>query len=91
MSALKLYAKHCRKMSTAEHKLECPSLPANQPYWSMWHTITGDDGIIQALGWNGPPPTPPSCDGCITAADRALFLQLADEADAFLAARAARQ
>lgn len=29
------------------------------------------------------PPTPPTCEGCVTPAERALWQQLADEIDAY--------
>lgn len=80
---LDAFREHCRRMATAEHKPECPSLPANIPYWPAWHSIFDEAGNVTALGWNGPPPPPPTCDGCNSDADRALFARLAAEVDEY--------
>lgn len=81
MSGLTRFRDHCRRMSTAEHKPECPSLTAREPHWDAW--ILAEDG--KSMTWRGPKPpwTPPTCDGCLTDADRALFERLADEVDAY--------
>ena len=88
-------AEHYRRMATAEHKPECPSLTAVEPYWPPggWAPIDAEGnwctgpGIPTGLGWLGPKPewSPPSCPGCNPPADRALFARLADEVDAHLA------
>lgn len=86
MSDLSKFRDHCRKMATAAHKPECPSLPENQPHWPPRGCRA-----IRAVGElvlgrrNGPPPPAPKCDGCLTDADRALFAQMAGEIDAHLA------
>lgn len=85
MSDLTRFRDHCRVMAASEHKPECPSLPKNQPHWSMWHGIYDASGEIEALGWNGPPPPPPTCDGCLTDAERDLFASMAAEVDDYLA------
>lgn len=84
MSQLTAFRDHCRKMADAEHKPECPSLPANIPYWPAWHGIYDDAGDIEALGWNGPPPSAPTCAGCNSDTDRALFARMAAEVDQHL-------
>ena len=76
---------HCRAMAVAEHKPECPSLPKNQPYWPMWSSVFNERGEVEALRWNGPPPPAPTCDGCNSAEDRALFGRLAVEVGDYLA------
>jgi hypothetical protein len=35
--------------------------------------------LEQETAWNGPPPPAPTCDGCDTPEDRALFARLATE------------
>lgn len=96
MSDLTRFRDHCREMATAEHKPECPSLTAVEPYWPPggWDLID-DEGDWCArsgkpstgLGWLGPKPKwePPTCGGCLTDADRALFAQMAGEVDDYLA------
>lgn len=93
MSDLTRFRDHCRKMSDAEHKPDCPMLTAVEPYWPPggWAPIDADGnwdnsgGMPQGLGWLGPKPawSPPHCDGCNSAEDRALFAQLADEVDTY--------
>lgn len=77
MSDLTTFRDHCRKMQTAEHKPECPSLRA--PGWVV--PTPGYSGRM----WMGLMPwTPPACDGCNPLGDRELFARLADEVDAYL-------
>lgn len=81
MSQLDEFRRHCARMATALHKPECPSLgPPSRP---VWGTVTGDDGIPSALRWVGNTPAPPSCDGCNSVADRALFARLASEVEQY--------
>lgn len=75
---------HCARMATAEHKPECPSLTAREPYWSEW-SAEYIDGEPMQLRWLGPKPRwePPTCDGCLTDDERALFARMAAEAAAY--------
>lgn len=91
MSSLSAFRDHCRRMAEAEHKPDCPHVTAAEPYWPPggWAPVDHDGnwdnsgGPIVALGWLGPKPewSPPACDGCIGADDRALWKRLADEVD----------
>lgn len=90
---LERYRDHCRRMAEAEHKPECPSLTAVEPYWPPggWVPIDKDGNWdfggngMHGLGWLGPKPKwePPKCDGCNPESDRALFRRLAEEADEY--------
>lgn len=73
---------HCRRMADAEHKDDCPALTAREPHWDMWAEVV-KHGQISGLRWRGPKPkwTPPTCDGCNPAAERALFARIAGEID----------
>lgn len=75
-SSLSQFRDHCRRMAKALHKPECPSLAE----WRPWVPDLESDH----LRWkrNDPKPT---CDGCNSAEGRALFGQLADEVDDYLA------
>lgn len=94
MSDLTRFRDHARKMSTAEHKPECPMLTAKAPYWPPggWAPVdedgnwTTDVGVPAGLGWLGPKPpwSPPHCDGCMSDEDRARFAALAAEVDDYL-------
>lgn len=73
---------HCARMSKAEHKPECPSLgPPPRPIWE--HVYEDGSDMPTGLAWLGNTPSPPTCDGCLTDADRALFARLAAEAAAY--------
>lgn len=80
MSDLTQFRDHCRRMSESEHKPECPSL-TREP--SGGWVLTEPDNPMSGMTWHRPKPRP-SCDGCVTDADRALFAQLAGEVDAYL-------
>jgi hypothetical protein len=83
---LDTFREHCQRMSTAQHKPECPSLTARKPYWPPggWVPTDGNDPM-NGLTWLGPEPawSPPECDGCLTDADRALFGRLAAEVETY--------
>lgn len=83
---LERYRDHCRRMSEAQHKPECPSLTAREPYWDQWEHVQDNCGQTTCLVWRGPKPKwePPGCDGCMTDAERALFARLAGEVDDYL-------
>lgn len=90
---LESFRDHCKRMATAQHKPECPSLTAREPYWSGWAPIDPDTGewdttggFPRALGFLGtrPPWKAPKCDGCVSDDDRALFGRLASEADQYM-------
>lgn len=86
---LESFRDHCARMAVAEHKPECPMLTWREPYWPSWIPVYGEDGIPAQLKWAGPKPTTgefvrPTCDGCLTDDDRALFRQLAAEVDTYL-------
>lgn len=84
---LERFRDHCRAMSTAQHKLECPSLVTKRPFWDSWRAVRAtNDPMPSCLIWNGPLPPwePPKCDGCVTDAERALFARLAGEVDDYL-------
>ena len=87
---LERYRDHCRRMAEAEHKPECPSLTAVEPYWPPggWVPTDGEDPM-NGLSWIGPKPKwePPKCDGCNPESDRALFRRLAEEADEYAQGR----
>lgn len=77
---------HCARMATAEHKPECPSLTAREPYWPPGGWVATDGkNEANGLSWLGRKPKwePPKCDGCLTDADRDLFARLADEVDQY--------
>lgn len=88
MSGLAQFRDHCRRMATAEHVPECPSLTAREPYWPPggW-VLTDPKDAMAGLTWIGPKPKwePPTCDGCLSDADRALFARMASEVDEYLA------
>ena len=69
MPELEQFLRHCRAMSTAEHKPECRRADHLARCW----------GIREA--WTHPDP---ACTGCVTDADRALWARLADEVEAYL-------
>lgn len=81
------YRDHCARMADAQHKPECPSLTAVEPYWPPggW-TWTDRADFSKGMSWLGPKPhwEPPKCDGCLTDDERALFAQLAGEADRYI-------
>jgi hypothetical protein len=70
-SDLQAYAAHCRHMSTAEHRLDCPGRACG-PAAALWG----------GLDWLE--LSPPPCPGCVTPEDRARWVMLADEAEAYL-------
>lgn len=37
MSDLTRFRDHCSQMANAEHKPDCPSLTARNPYWPAWN------------------------------------------------------
>lgn len=76
MSELSKMRDHCRRMASAEHKPECPSLDTNLPNWVL-------DETNSFMTWIPAPPRP-VCDGCVTTGERELFCQLADEIDVYL-------
>lgn len=78
MSALTDTRDHCRRMATAQHKPECPSLERRRDRWAL-----ADDN--SHLTWVPAPPRR-ECAGCVTDTDRALFARLADEIDRYLGA-----
>lgn len=85
--SLKRLRAHCREMAQAEHKPDCLSLTAKEPWWDPWMvTDTDANGVPTEFSIRGPKPKwePPKCDGCNPAEDRALFAQIADEIDAHL-------
>lgn len=87
MSDLTTFRDHCRTMAEAQHKPECPSLgPKSRPVWEPVYDREAypDDGIPAALRYRGHTPPPPTCDGCVTDAERALFALLAAEVDGYL-------
>jgi len=85
---LERFRDHCHRMADADHKPDCPSLTAREPYWPPggWVATHPDKGEMAGLSWIGPKPawTPPSCDGCLSDGDRDLFRRLAAEADIYL-------
>lgn len=91
--SLAQYRDHCARMAVAEHKPECPMLTWRRPYFAMWSSVFDAAGEVEALAWNGPPPKSerPTCEGCNTADDRALFTALAAEMTMRLDSRAALQ
>ena len=62
------FGAHARYMSTAEHRDDCRAEDA----WGLRHIVPR---------WEHPDPT---CPGCVTDTDRALWARLADEVDAWL-------
>jgi hypothetical protein len=76
MSDLTLFRDHARRMADAQHTLDCE---ARREDWEL--------ALRRHARWdNFPHPGPkPECWGCVTDADRALWIRLADEADAYLA------
>lgn len=87
MSDLTAFRDHARAMAQAQHKPDCPSLTAREPYWPPggWVPMDGNDPM-NGLRWIGPKPpwSPPDCDGCVTNADREMWARLADEIDHYL-------
>lgn len=88
MIRLDTFRRHCDEMAVAEHKPDCPSITAKEPYWPMWAPIDDDGNWAErsgkpmvGLGWLGPKPKwePPKCDGCNSEDERALFAQMARE------------
>ncbi len=94
--SLRRFRDHARRMAEAQHTAECPSLTAVEPYWPPggWAPIDADGNWVSGinplpgggLGWLGPKPKweRPTCDGCVTDEDRALWRRLAAEADEHL-------
>ncbi len=83
-------------MAEAEHLPDCPTLTAKKPYWPRWAPIDEEGNWCArsgkpfvALGWLGPEPewVPPTCGGCVSTEDRALFARLAAEVDGYLDAK----
>lgn len=90
MSALTKFRDHCAAMATAEHKPECPSLTARKPPWPPGGWVPTDAAnLMRGLTRPGPEPAwvPPTCDGCVTDADRALFGRMASEAATYIDAQ----
>lgn len=81
--SLKRLRDYSRRMAEAEHKDECPSLTAKEPYWSPW-VLDEDNGGFTWRGWRKPKWERPRCDGCNPAEDRALFGQIANELNQYL-------
>lgn len=77
-----------REMAEAEHKPDCPSLTAKEPFWSAW-AIEMEDGAPARMRWRGPRPKwePPTCDGCNSQGDRDLFSRLASEVESYVEAK----
>lgn len=72
MSDLTRFRDHCRTMAAdGTHLPGCESLKRPISQWEAH--------FVGVEPWQ-----PPQCDGCVPAADRALFVRLADEADAYL-------
>lgn len=80
MSSLGQFADHCRAMSTATHKPECKGSKPTPPQRSA---VITEDGYFGGYRWTT--EQPPTCAGCVTDADRALFALLAAEVDEYLA------
>lgn len=84
------YRNHCRKMAESGHAPSCPwSNPARARRESgapIWVPDYHDkDGLPVGRHLAGFAPEIPPCDGdCIPDHERALWRQLADEADAYL-------
>jgi hypothetical protein len=80
MSGLSDFRDHCRRMATAEHKPECPSLgPKSRPVWeSVYEDDSGMPCALRLAGFTEPPPR---CSGCNSPEDQAMFARLADEVD----------
>lgn len=80
MSDLSSFRDHARAMSTAEHKPECTGTP--ERIASRERDRRGYRAIFREEHPKLPPLEP--CLGCVTDTDRALWLRLADEVDAYL-------
>jgi hypothetical protein len=77
--ALVAFGTYCRRMATAVHVDDCASLqPPPRPRWRLAEDLSG-----MTLG--GFTPSPPPCPGCVTASERDLWDQLAQEVEAYLA------
>jgi hypothetical protein len=78
---LDTFRQHCAEMATAQHKPDCPSITAKEPWWDAWTVRCDDKGWPSSMLWRGPKPKwePPRCDGCVTDDERALFAQMARE------------
>jgi hypothetical protein len=78
---LDTFRRHCADMATAQHKPDCPSLTAKEPHWDAWAVRYDAQGRPALMLWRGPKPKwePPTCDGCVTDAERDLFAQMAHE------------
>lgn len=76
MSDLTAFRDHARRMAAARHTPDCARRLAKWEAAESAHRWLMDK----------PDPGPrPECHGCITDADRALWVRLADETDAYLA------
>lgn len=85
MITLKSFREHCQQMAEAEHKPDCPSITAKEPHWDAWIPRYDDKGWPSSMVWRGPKPKwePPTCDGCNSDADRALFARMAAEVEGY--------
>lgn len=79
---LAAFRDHCRKMAVAEHKPECKWPDARLVAQHNVRQATFERTFSEPKGTR---PLAEHCLGCVTAADRALFAQMAGEVDDYLA------
>jgi hypothetical protein len=79
MSDLTTFRDHCRAMSAADHKPECP--------WTDARAVAAENlrrARFARMVDEPPRPPIPECSGCVTDVERALFARLAAEVDDYL-------